>query len=352
MDMFEDSIGRHTEKVKIAVDAMGGDFAPVSEVEGSIWAQRENHDNLEMVLVGEREKIQGELDRLKVKDLPLIIQHASERITMQDEAVESLKKKDSSIAVGMHLLKEKRVDGFISSGNTGAVMTHALMTLGRLEGIQRPAIASFLPTEKGIAVVLDVGANAECKASNLYQFGVMGSVYTNYVFKKPHPRIGLLSIGEESTKGNEVTLLAHRLLSEDHSLNFIGNVEGRDVLNGTCDVVVCDGFVGNIVLKFAESIDGFLTWLVKKRVKESILFRLGAFLVKVSIRDLRKVLDYTEYGGAPLLGVNGVCIICHGQSPPKAIKNALKLSAEMIRENVNQHIIQALRERNSVQSTN
>jgi len=296
-------------KTRIAVDAMGGDLAPSSVVEGSIWAHRENHGNFEMVLVGEKEEILSELSRLKATDAPFVIHHASQRISMGDEAVESLKKKDSSIAVGMRC----------------------------------PAIASLLPTEKGIVVVLDAGANTECKAINLYQFGVMGSVYTSHVFRKPNPRVGLLSIGEESTKGNEVTLLAHKLLSEDRSLNFIGNVEGRDVLKGTCDVVVCDGFVGNIVLKFAESIDGFLTSLVKKRVKESLLFRLGAFLVKVSIRDLRKVLDYTEYGGAPLLGVNGVCIICHGDSPPKAIKNALKLAAEMVKEKVNQRIINAFR---------
>jgi glycerol-3-phosphate acyltransferase PlsX len=335
------------EKVKIAVDAMGGDLAPASVVEGSIWAYQENNGSFEMVLVGEKEKIHSELSRLKATHAPFVIHHASERISMEDEAVESLKKKDSSIAVGARLQKEGKVDAFISGGNTGAVMTHALMTLGRLEGIHRPAIASFLPTEKGIVVFLDVGANAECKAINLYQFGVMGSVYTSQVLKKANPRVGLLSIGEESTKGNEVTLLAHKLLSEDGSLNFIGNVEGRDVLKGTCDVVVCDGFVGNIVLKFSESIDGFLTWLVKKRVKESLLFRLGAFLVKVSIRDLRKVLDYTEYGGAPLLGVNGVCIICHGDSPPKAIKNALKLASEMVKEKVNQHIIDAFGKKKS-----
>ncbi len=332
-------------KARIAIDAMGGDLAPASVVEGSIWAHQENHEDFEMILVGEKQKIQHQLSRLKADHQPIEIYHASEQIEMEDEAVESLKKKDSSVAVGIRLQKEGRVDAFISGGNTGAVMTHALMTLGRLEGINRPAIASLLPTEKGIVAVLDVGANAECKAINLYQFGVMGSVYMSQVFKKSTPRIGLLSIGEESTKGNEVTLLAHKLLSEDRSLNFIGNVEGRDVLKGTCDVVVCDGFVGNIVLKFAESMDGFLTWLVKKRVKESLLFRLGAFLVKVSIRDLRKVLDYAEYGGAPLLGVNGVCIICHGDSPPKAIKNALKLATEMVKEKVNECIVDALREK-------
>jgi glycerol-3-phosphate acyltransferase PlsX len=332
-------------KIRIAVDAMGGESAPQAEVGGAILAQNENHGDLELVLVGETEKINQELSRLKATDLPFTLENASELITMNDQAVESLRKKDSSIAVGMRLQKEGKVDAFVSGGNTGAVMTHALMTLGRLEGVSRPAIASFLPSEEGIVVVVDAGANAECKAHNLYQFGVMGSIYTSYVLRKENPRIGLLSIGEESTKGNELTLTTYKLLSEDPSLNFIGNVEGRDVLKGTCDVVVCDGFVGNIVLKFAESIDGFLTWMVKKRVKESFLFRLGAFLVKVSIRDLRKVLDYTEYGGAPLLGVNGVCIICHGESPPKAIKNALKLAADMVRERVNEHITKVLRDK-------
>ncbi len=335
-------------KAIIAVDAMGGDSAPASVVEGSIWAHQENHGDFRMVLVGEKEKIRSELSRLRAADVPIRIHHASQSIVMEEDPVNSLKKKDSSIAAGIRLQKEGKADAFISGGNTGAVMTHALMTLGRMEGIHRPAIASLLPTEKGIVVVLDVGANAECKASNLYQFGVMGSVYTELVFKKPNPRVGLLSIGEESTKGNEMTLTAHKLLSEDDSLNFIGNVEGRDVLKGTCDVVVCDGFVGNIVLKFAESIDGFLTWLVKKRVRESLLFRLGAFLVKVSIRDLRKVLDYAEYGGAPLLGVDGVCIICHGSSSPKAIKNALRLATQMVEQKVNQRIISAFRERKGV----
>jgi glycerol-3-phosphate acyltransferase PlsX len=333
------------EKIRIAVDAMGGDYAPQAVVEGSILAQNENHEDFELVLIGEKDKINQELSRLKATHLPFTVQNASELITMNDHAVESLRKKDSSIAVGMRLKKEKQVDAFVSGGNTGAVMAHALMTLGRLEGVNRPAIASFLPSEKGIVVVVDAGANAECKALNLYQFGVMGSIYTSYVLAKENPRIGLLSVGEESTKGNELTLTTYKLLSEDSSLNFIGNVEGRDVLKGTCDVVVCDGFVGNIILKFAESIDGFLTWMVKKRVRESLLFRLGAFLVKVSIRDIRKVLDYTEYGGAPLLGVNGVCIICHGESPPKAIKNALKMAADMVRERVNEHITKVLRDK-------
>jgi glycerol-3-phosphate acyltransferase PlsX len=335
-------------KAIIAVDAMGGDFAPAPVVEGCVWALRENHGNFEMVLVGEKDEIQAELSRLNAVDVPLNIQHASEKILMEGDPVGSLKKKDSSIAVGMRMQKEGKVNAFISGGNTGAVMAHALTTLGRMEGIHRPAIASLVPTEKGIVVVLDVGANAECKATNLYQFGVMGSIYTDLVFGKPNPRLGLLSIGEESTKGNEVTLVAHKLLSEDRSLNFIGNVEGRDVLRGTCDVVVCDGFVGNIVLKFAESIDGFLTALIKRRVKESLLFRLGAFLVKISIRDLRKVLDYAEYGGAPLLGVNGVCIICHGHSSPKAIKNALKLATQMVEQKVNERIKNAIKEREEV----
>ncbi len=339
---------KNNGKAIIAVDAMGGDLAPASVVEGSIWAHRENHGNFQVVLVGETDRIQSELSRLNAVNTPLLIQHASERVLMEGDPVESLKKKDSSIAVGIKMQKEGKAHAFISGGNTGAVMAHALLTLGKMEGIHRPAIASLVPTEKGIVVVLDVGANAECKPADLYQFAVMGSIYTELVFRKPNPRIGLLSIGEESTKGNDLTQAAHRLLSEDRFLNFIGNVEGRDFLRGTCDVVICDGFVGNIVLKFVESIDGFLTALVKRRVKESLLFRLGAFLVKVSIRDLRKVLDYAEYGGAPLLGVNGVCIICHGSSSPKAIKNALKLATQMVEHRVNERIVHAFREREEI----
>jgi len=327
-----------SNKIRIAVDAMGGDYAPQAVVQGALLALQEAKGNLDLILVGDKVEIESELEGSANPAPALGIKHAAESISMEEQATEVIRrKKDSSIAVGMNLLKGKEVDAFISGGNTGVVMASALLKMGRIEVVARPAIASFLPSEKGIVVVLDVGANAECKPQNLYQFALMGSIYSNYVLKVENPKIGLLSIGQEQTKGNELILDTHKLLAGS-SLNFVGNVEGRDVLKGTCDVVVCDGFVGNIVLKFAESIDGFLVSLVRKRVKESLLFRLGAFLLKVSIRDLKKSLDYAEYGGAPLLGVDGVCIICHGESSPKAIKNAIKLAYNMVKNEVNSHI--------------
>lgn len=327
--------------IQIGLDAMGGDFAPQSVVEGAFFAFKENRNNFKLTLIGEKEKIEKELCRFNLQDTFVSIENATEYMGMEEHPTEVIKKKNSPLVVGARLQKEKKLDAFISSGNTGAVMAASLLTLGRLEGVNRPAIATCLPTERGVVVFLDVGANAECKAINLYQFGVMGSIYASHILKKESPKVGLLSIGEESTKGNDLVLEAHKLL-EKGPVNFVGNVEGTDVLKGTCDVVVTDGFVGNIVLKFAESFDGFLTSLVHKRVKQSLLFRLGAFLLKISIRDLRKVLDYAEYGGAPLLGVNGVCIICHGKSSPKAIMNAIKVGVDMVKEKVNEVIKEKL----------
>lgn len=331
-----------SNKIRIALDAMGGDYAPQALVQGALLASQAARDEIDLTLVGDEHRIASELGNLENPTPSFGIEHAPESISMDEHAMEEMKrKKESSIAVGMGLLKDKKVDAFISGGNTGVVMATALFKLGRIEGVSRPAIASCLPSEKGLVVVLDVGANAECRPQNLYQFALMGSIYSSYVLKVKKPKIGLLSIGQEQTKGNELILDTHKLLSGS-PLNFVGNVEGRDVLKGTCDVVVCDGFVGNIVLKFAESIDGFLVSLVRKRVKESLLFRLGAFLLKVSLRDLKKSLDYAEYGGAPLLGVDGVCIICHGESSPKAILNAIKLASNMVRNEVNSHIKEKL----------
>ncbi|KPL04555.1 MAG: hypothetical protein AMJ90_00485 [candidate division Zixibacteria bacterium SM23_73_2] len=335
-------------KVRIALDAMGGDFAPKSVVLGAIKAHKELADNVKLILVGDKGKVLLELSQLGSENYPFEVIHAPGLITMADSPVDALRrKKNSSISLGINLLKEGKADAFISGGNTGAVMASALFTLRRIEGVLRPAITTCLPSEKGIVVFLDGGANADCKPQNLFQFGVMGSIYANSIMKIKNPKVGLLSIGVEQTKGNELILESYKLFSNS-CLNFVGNVEGRDVLKGTCDVVVCDGFVGNIVLKFAESFDGFLTSLVKKRVKESLLFRLGAFLLKISIRDLRRTLDYAEYGGAPLLGVDGVCIICHGGSSPKAIKNAAKLACDMVEKEVNKTIKDKLTQNSKV----
>ena len=340
--------------IRIALDAMGGDYAPQSIVEGAYLAFSEfgprgkkSREDFQITLIGEEDKINKELSRLNLQNSFFTIEKATEYIGMEEHPTDTIKKKNSSLTVGTRLQKEKKVDAFISSGNTGAVMATSLLTLGRLEGVNRPAIATCLPTEKGVAIILDVGANAECKAINLYQFGIMGGIYASHILKKESPKVGLLSIGEESTKGNELVFEAYKLL-EKGPVNFVGNVEGTDLLKGTCDVVVTDGFVGNIVLKLTESIDGFLTSLVHKRVKQSLLFRLGAFLLKISIRDLRKVLDYAEYGGAPLLGLNGVCIICHGKSSPKAIKNAIKVGIDMVKEKVNELIQEKLSNNNLI----
>ncbi len=329
--------------VKIALDSMGGDFAPSVLVKGAVLAQKEANGSFRIVLVGDAGQIQEELKKLGAESLPFIIQPASEMIRMDDSAILSLKKKDSSIAVAMQMQKEGEVDAVVSAGHTGAVMTSALITLGRIEGISRPAIATYLPTQKeqdGV-LVLDVGANSECKAQHLLEFGIMGSIYSESVLNKTNPRVGLLSIGEESNKGNDLILSSYKLFTES-SLNFVGNVEGNKILKGSCDVVVCDGFVGNVMLKFAESIDGFLTSIVKKQIKRNLLSKLGILFLQASLKRLKKVLDYSEYGGAPLLGVNGVCIVAHGGSSPKAIKNAIRVAYQMSKKNVNSKIKEVL----------
>jgi glycerol-3-phosphate acyltransferase PlsX len=238
-------------------------------------------------------------------------------------------------------MKTGGADAIVSAGNTGAVMATAFVELGRLPGISRPAIASFFPTEQNTAVVLDVGANASCKGFHLYQFGVMGAMYATHILQRRRPKVGLLSIGEESSKGNENTILAHRLLSQS-SLNFVGNIEGRDILRGHVDVVVCEGFVGNVMLKFAESIDGLLTAQLKHYVMSSLRYRLGAHLLMPALLAFRRELDYAEYGGAPLLGLNGVCIICHGGSSAKAISKAIAVAQQMVQADVNSGICRQL----------
>jgi len=329
--------------VKIALDSMGGDYAPAVVVKGAVLAQKEANGDFRIVLVGDEGKIKEELKKIGVEEHPFIIQQASESIRMEDPALTALKKKDSSIAVAMQMQKEGAVDAVVSAGHTGAVMTSALFTLGRIEGISRPAIATYMPTQKeqdGV-LVLDVGANSECKAQNLLEFGIMGSIYSESVLNKANPRVGLLSIGEESNKGNDLILSSHKLLLESQ-LNFVGNVEGNKILKGSCDVVVCDGFVGNVMLKFAESMDGFLTSIVKKQIKRNLFSKMGILFLQASLRRLKKVLDYSEYGGAPLLGVNGVCIVAHGGSSPKAIKNAIKVAYQMSKRNVNSKIKEVL----------
>ena len=335
--------------MRIAVDAMGGDHAPDAIIKGAIESAKLFNGNVEITLVGNGPLLREKLSRITYRYRPqsVSIAEATQTIEMGESPVSaSRKKKDSSIVVAMELLKSGQVQAIVSAGNTGAVMACALMYVGRLEGVNRPAIGSVLPNQKGITLLLDVGANTECKPINLLQFGIMGSLYYQHIFRTSLPRVGLLNIGEENTKGNELSLEAYTLLSKSQ-INFIGNVEGQDILKGAADVIVCDGFVGNVILKFAESIVGMVYSTIKEKVAANVRSKLGAFLLAPAFVKFKRKLDPEEYGGAPLLGIDGVCIICHGSSSPKAIRNAINLAVRVVNSGVNKQIKYQLHEMNS-----
>lgn len=321
---------------------MGGDFAPRNVVAGAVEALNASGGRIEIIFAGPRNVVEDELASSGGSGLRLKVVDAPEVIDMHDGATAALKqKKQSSISVGMNLHKEGQADAFVSAGHSGAVMSAATLILGRIEGISRPTIGAFFPSERGVCLLVDAGANVDCKPQQLYEFAVMGSIYTREMFGVPNPAVGLLSIGEEPTKGNEVVKDTHKLLKES-ALNFIGNVEGRDVLQGKAQVVVCDGFVGNILLKFGESVPGFLKAMLREAVRRSVLRKLMALAARGTLRSALKGLDYEEHGGVPVLGVNGVAIIGHGKSTPKAIKNMILRAEEMVRKNINARIAQAL----------
>lgn len=313
--------------MKIALDAMGGDYAPGEIVRGA-WETCRNN-GLQVIMVGDREILQQELDSLGPCD-GLEIVHASEVIGMHEAPAAAVRrKKNSSMVVAADLVRSGEAAAMVSAGSTGATMAAALLRLGRIKGIDRPAIASVLPTAGGAAILLDVGANVDCKAKNLLQFAVMGSLYARKVLNIEKPRIGLLNVGEESTKGNELTQEAYQLLL-NNNINFCGNIEGRDIYTGVMDVVVCDGFVGNVVLKTSEGLATVLMNMIKSEMQHSNLAKLGAILALPSLKNLKKRIDYSEYGGAPLLGINGVAIVCHGSSRARAIQNALCRARESV----------------------
>ncbi len=326
--------------MKIAVDAMGGDFAPEAIVEGSVQAAEEY--GFPLVLVGQEDRVRQELTKYNTQHLQIEVKHAPQVVDMHDlPSVALRRKKESSLHVAINLIKQGEVDGFISAGNTGAVMAISKLICRMLPGIDRPALATVLPNSKGITVMIDVGANVDCKPLHLLQFAVMGHVYAKYMFGIEEPRIGLLSIGEEASKGNILTKEVFEPLS-DSKLNFIGNAEGRDVFNGRVDVVVCDGFIGNVVLKVSESLAKTYGLFLKEGFSKNWLTKLGYLLVKPGMDLIRKRVDYTEYGGAPLLGLNGVVVISHGSSKAKAIKNAIRVTAESVDHHLNEQILEAL----------
>jgi glycerol-3-phosphate acyltransferase PlsX len=322
--------------MKIALDAMGGDDAPAAIVEGAIEAVREL--DVEIILVGDEKEIKKELSRHSTDRLPLSIVHASQRVEM-DESPSSVvrKKRDSSIWVATELVKKSEAVAVISAGNTGASMATALFILGPLPGVERPAIATPLPTLKGTSILIDVGANVDCKPQHLFQFGIMGHIYAKEIFGISQPKVGLLSIGEEDSKGNELTKEVFKMLKSS-ALHFIGNVEGREVYTGSADVIVCDGFIGNVALKISEGLSDAMIQFLKREIMGSALGKVGYFLLKPSFRRFRKKVDYAEYGGAPLLGVDGISIICHGRSSSRAIKNAIRVAKESFKRGINRHI--------------
>lgn len=326
--------------MKIAVDAMGGDHAPGVVVEGAIMAAAAY--DLSIILVGDNERVNAELKKHGCKDKRISVVHASQVVLMDESPAQAIrKKKDSSLKVCFDLVKAGTAGAVVSAGNSGAAMAAGMFLFKKIKGVDRPAIAVAVPTKKGPAVVLDVGGNVDCKAVHLAQFAVMGSVYARCVLKIANPRVGLLSNGEEEAKGTDLTRETHAILKKS-ALNYIGYIEGRDIFHGDVDVIVTDGFVGNVVLKLTEGLIEAFTSMLKDEIMASLPSKVGYMLAKGAFARLKKKVDYSEYGGAPLLGLNGVCIISHGRSNAKAMKNAICRAHEFATNKVNEHLAEQI----------
>ncbi len=333
--------------MKIAVDAMGGDYAPIEIVKGAVEAADQH--GIRVILVGDSSSIEQELAKYPDAGSKVEVVHASEVVAMDDHPTNAIRRKDSSIVVAANLVNSGDAQAMVSAGNTGAAMAVATLKLGRIPGIDRPAIASMIPAMGCKVVLLDAGANVDCDVHNLLQFAMMGATYAERVFGVPNPKIGLLSIGEEPTKGDKLTKAANASLLET-DLNFVGNVEGKEIFRGAADVVVCDGFAGNIVLKVAEGVSEFITAVIKQEVKRSFLAKIGVLFAAPALKRARVQLDYAEYGGAPLLGTNGICIIGHGRSNARAIRNAIRVAASAVENDVVGCITVAVRQKELVAS--
>lgn len=318
---------------------MGGDFGPRTVTEGAVLALKEMPGRLHITLVGDEAELRESLRQLKAESLPIDVVHAPERIEMAEKAAAAVRRKSqSSLVVLTQLHRDGKLDAIFSAGNTGAVVATALLGLGRLEGVSRPALAVFVPNRGDGTVLLDVGANAECKPAWLVQFAHMGAVYARYLLGRKEPRVGLLSIGEEDTKGDALVLEAHPLLRRASHLNFVGNIEGRDVFKGNVDVVVTDGFTGNVLLKTAESIAGLLKHMIGEELRNDWMAKLGVLFMAPALKRLARRIDWEEHGAAPLLGVDGVCFVGHGSSSPRAIRSAARTMLTFIEKRVNEHI--------------
>jgi glycerol-3-phosphate acyltransferase PlsX len=328
------------DSVTIAVDAMGGDNSPVAEVEGAVLAART--PGINVILVGDAERIEHELQRHATDGIALEVKHTSQVVTMHDSASDAVrKKKDSSIRVAFDLVKDNRAQAVVSAGNSGATMAAGMFVMKRIAGIERPAIATIMPARNGEVLILDVGGNVDCRPSHLQQFAIMGDVYARNVMGIASPRVGLLSNGAEEKKGNDLTRSTHALLKQQ-DLNYLGYVEGRDIYSGTLDVVVCDGFVGNIVLKTSEGLASSIASMLREELQSRFLARIGALLARPAFKAFKQKIDCEEYGGAPLLGIRGTCIICHGSSSAKSIATAIRQAAESILTSVNDDLVNQL----------
>ncbi len=326
--------------IRVALDAMGGDFAPSCVVEGAVEAIREY--DISITLVGIREKIEFYLDRFKYKKEKIEILSCPEIIGMHESAAIAVRKKpNSSIACGINLLKEKRVSAFVSAGNTGAVVCAATLYLGLLSKIERPGIAIIIPTLKGKSLIIDVGANIDPKPVHLLQYGIMAQAYVKSILDVGLPSVGLLSIGEEEIKGTEFVRETNRILKESN-LNFIGNVEGRDIFSGKCDIILTGGFAGNIALKVTESFAEAINEFLKRQLKSNLLGKVGLLLLGKNLYQFRRSIDWSEYGGGLLLGINGIVIVAHGRSSSKAIKNAIRVAKEEVQNKVNEKITEEI----------
>jgi glycerol-3-phosphate acyltransferase PlsX len=331
--------------MKIAIDAMGGDNAPQAVVEGVVESAREKPAVPELILVGDESRIKEELIRLDAQDLPNIsITHSSQTIEMHETPVLALRrKKDSSMLKCATLVKEGTASAFFSAGNTGAAVAATKIKWHSLPGVERPAIAVVMPSPYGAFVLLDVGATPDCRPVNLLQFAVMGDVYARYILNIKNPKVGLLSLGEEETKGTDLTKEVFRLLQNiPQKINFIGNIEGSDLFTEKVDVIVCDGFMGNVILKVCESLAGAIQHIIKEEIMKSFWAKMGAIMMKPSFKRIGKKVHYEETGGAPLLGVNGTCIIGHGRSSPRAVRNAIRVAEYMVKQDLNKHIVEAI----------
>ncbi|NNF07813.1 MAG: phosphate acyltransferase PlsX [Candidatus Eisenbacteria bacterium] len=323
----------------VAVDAMGGDHAPDVVIQGACEAQDRYGDLLRPILVGDQQKLEEKLKSFGKND-ELEIVHAAQQVAMDESGAGSFRKKrDSSLAVATRLVRDGSAKGVFSAGNTGAMVASSLLNIGRIAGVSRPALATLIPTSRPSqpwVILLDVGATAECKALNLYQYAILGELYARALLKLEQPRVGLLNIGEESSKGTELAQEAHAMMQRRSA--FIGNVEGQDILSGNADVVVTDGFSGNVMLKFAESVWPFLGAVVREEIGSNLQSKLGALMLKPSFKRLKTRMDYSEYGGAPLLGVNGISIVGHGRSDAKAVRNGIRFAAQLVRSGLNDAI--------------